>query len=252
MEEKLRPVLHSLAVTPSANLPATRQIKREIARGCVVHIEATPPPSRRAKGEEEKTEILPESPIAAIRDLKRKAEREATARMGKMREMMEELLGGGKGEREMAARTLVMSAWTQGGWRLGEMKRERSAERGGRDVVMKGNRQTMLTAVTQTCLPGEVNRTVREKVVESMKREEKVERWIALLSDGGILKGLYRVESGEVAVKVIEVRGGPGMIKKEMIKKSFRYETSRKQFKVVDKMGAFDNVTDAVSLIMNN
>jgi hypothetical protein len=113
---------------------------------------------------------------------------------------------------------------------------------------VKDNRQAMLTAVSQTCLPGEVNRALREKVLAAMKADELEGRLVVLMSEGGVFKALYRVETVDVAVKVVEVRPSPAIIKNDAVRRSFRFETSSKQFRLVDKAPCFDNVTDAVCL----
>ena len=214
---------------------------------------------------------LSNSPTAALRDLKTKAARESENRAAKMRLMLAEVLDFNKpaGEESMTppladARDPVAGWLRTESWGSGVKKAPatvgKSSERKSSPSPLrtigwgvKGNRQSMATAVSQTCLPGEVNRALREKVIEAMKAEDKVDRWVALLSDAGIFKAIYRVESGDSAVKVVEVRASPSVIKKDMVKRSFRFETSSKQFRpaVDNKAPCFDNVTDAVSISLN-
>ena len=116
--------------------------------------------------------------------------------------------------------------------------------------TVKSNKQIIKNALMQVSLPGDLNKEIRDQVVQILDSTD-YNSYIVVFK--GVLgsknyKALYHQASDGDIQKIHGPSSAPMNLKSDMVEKFFKYNSGAKEFKSQDGQRSFTTTTDAVSL----
>ena len=107
----------------------------------------------------------------------------------------------------------------------------------------------MVNAITYTCLPGELNRREREKLIDVLDEFEN-EFFIFLFKEYSrkVIKGIYILEGNQEKITKIYGDKAPGEIFPEQVHEFYRFDSGSREFKKIDGCKSFSFSIHAIDM----
>ena len=118
-------------------------------------------------------------------------------------------------------------------------------------VQKQSNKKMMMNAITYTCLPGQLNKKEREKLLDVLENETSSEFFIFLFKQYArkVIKGIYVMDfTQNNRVRKIYGEKAPEEISEEQVHSFFQYDSGGRTWKRLDGNKSFSLVIQAVAL----